>query len=178
MTKPKSSSHGLYTSLSIPTSPWVDISIDFVLGFQIWLILSLAIREVMRLHGLPKTIALNRYPLFLRHFWRTLWSKLGTKLLFSITCHPQTDEQTKVVNKTFSQLLSILWSVYGFNPLSPNDLLPLPNVSSMMNGDGIPKLNLLKSCIRRLSYIWKIKGNNMLSKQIREKGERFSKKGT
>jgi hypothetical protein len=30
------------------------------------------------------------------------------KLLFSITCHPQIDEQTKVVNRTLSQLLRVV----------------------------------------------------------------------
>jgi hypothetical protein len=37
-----------------------------------------------------------------------LWGKLGTKLLFSITCHPQTDGQIEVVNKTFSSLLRVI----------------------------------------------------------------------
>jgi hypothetical protein len=38
-------------------------------------------------------------------FWRTLWNKLGTKLLLSTTCYPQTDGQTEVVNHTLSTML-------------------------------------------------------------------------
>jgi hypothetical protein len=34
-----------------------------------------------------------------------LWAKLGTKLWFSTTCHPQIDGQTKVVNMTLSTML-------------------------------------------------------------------------
>jgi hypothetical protein len=50
-------------------------------------------------------ILLSRDVKFLSYFWKTLWGKLGTKLLFSTKCHPQTDGQTKVVNRTLSQLL-------------------------------------------------------------------------
>jgi hypothetical protein len=34
-----------------------------------------------------------------------LWAKLGTKLLFSTTCHPQIDGQTEDVNRTLSTML-------------------------------------------------------------------------
>ena len=59
----------------------------------------------MHLHGVPNTIVFDWDAKFLSHFLRILWYKLGTKLLFSTTCHPQTDGQTEVVNRTLSTML-------------------------------------------------------------------------
>jgi transposase InsO family protein len=61
--------------------------------------------EIVHLHGVPNTIVLDRDAKFLSHFWRTSWLKLGTKLLFSTTCHPQINGQTEVVNRTMSTML-------------------------------------------------------------------------
>ncbi|RDX77493.1 hypothetical protein CR513_42378, partial [Mucuna pruriens] len=84
-----------------------------------------------------RTIVSNRDSKFLVHFWRSLWSRLETKLLYSIICHPQTDGQTKVFNAITSY--SPLELPYGFNPFSSLDLFSLPILPNCANNEGLSK---------------------------------------
>ena len=59
-------------------------------------------QEVVRLHGIPVLIAGDVK--FVSYFWKTLWTKMGTKLMFSNAFHPQTDGQTEVTNEKFIML--------------------------------------------------------------------------
>ena len=68
-------------------------------------IANLFFKEIVHLHGIPKSLIFDRDSKFLSYVWKTLWKKLGSKLLFSTTCHPQTDDKTEVVNQTLSALL-------------------------------------------------------------------------
>ena len=98
--------------------PWIDISIDFVLGLPrskygndlVFVVVdrfskvahfiacpktddtsnitNLFFKEIVCLYGMPRTIISDRNTKFLSYFYKTLWGKLKTKLLFSTICHP------------------------------------------------------------------------------------------
>ncbi|GKV36628.1 hypothetical protein SLEP1_g44736 [Rubroshorea leprosula] len=153
---------GLYLPLPIPTSPWEDVSMDFVLGLprtqrskdsimvvvdrfsemahfiacqktnDASLIAELYFREIVHLHGVPKTITSDRDVKFMSHFWRTLWRKMGTQLHFVGKNLRQWDlvlaQAEFAYNNSSNQATGKcpFEVVYGVRPLSPLDLAPLP----------------------------------------------------
>jgi hypothetical protein len=126
---------GPLQSLPIPTWKWEDISMDFIVGLpkiakgydSIWVIVdrltkiahflpvrakytvatyaALYIARILSLHGIPKTIVLDRGSQFVSKFWEELHKSLGTKLLHSSAYHPQTSGQTERVNQILEDML-------------------------------------------------------------------------
>jgi hypothetical protein len=62
-------------------------------------------REISRLHGIPKTIVSDRDPKFTSKFWKGLFNGFGTNLNFSTTYHPETDGKTERVNQVIEDML-------------------------------------------------------------------------
>ena len=53
------------------------------------------VKEVVRLHGVPKFIISYLDTIFTSYFWKCVQEALGTKLNYSTTFHPQTDRKTE-----------------------------------------------------------------------------------
>lgn len=126
--------YGLLQPLPVPDQIWEDLSMDFIMGLPcskgydaIFVVVdrlskyvhfillkhpysakSLAvvfIKEVVHLHGLPKSIISDRDPIFVSLFWKELFKLCGTNLKMSSAYHPETDGQIEVVNDKSSTFI-------------------------------------------------------------------------
>jgi transposase InsO family protein len=75
----------------------------------------LYIDNILKLHGVPKSIVSDRRAQFVSMFWRSLHQALKTKLDFSSAYHPQTDRQTERVNQVPKDMLRACVLTYGKN---------------------------------------------------------------
>ena len=125
---------GLLQPIPIPEKPWMDVRIDFVEGlhksqlkdvvlvvvdrftkfvhfvplshpYSAAKVAQLYIQYVFNLHGMPATIVSDRDSVFTSHFWQKLTRLQGVQLAMSAAYHPQTDGQTKVLNKSLEHYL-------------------------------------------------------------------------
>jgi hypothetical protein len=126
---------GLLKPLDIPRQAWETITMDFItqlprtksgydsiavivdkLSKMVHLIpthtnvtapqfAKLFVKEIVRLHGVPKHIISDRDSKFTSYFWRYLMKCLGVELRLSTSFHPQTDGQTERSNRTLEAVL-------------------------------------------------------------------------
>ena len=121
--------------LPIPEWKWEVISVDFITGFPkskkqndfvmvvvdklskaahfipvkfTYKAINIAdnfMKEVFRLHVIPKIIISDKDVKFTRNFWKSLFKGLDTKLNFSTAYHPQMDGHTERVNQLLEEML-------------------------------------------------------------------------
>jgi len=126
---------GELQKISIPEWKWDQVTMDFVVGLPrtpsgndaIWVIVDrltksaqflaiklsfsmeqlaeLYVAQIVRYHGIPKSIISDRDGRFTSKFWRSVHQAMGTKLTFSTAFHPQTDGQSERTIQTLEDML-------------------------------------------------------------------------
>ena len=62
-------------------------------------------KEIFRLHGIPKMLISDRDAKFTFSFWKELFAGLNTNLNFSTIYYPQMDGQTERTNQIIEDML-------------------------------------------------------------------------
>lgn len=125
---------GLMQPLPVPSQIWEDVSMDFITGlpkskgyeavmvvvdrlskyehfvplkhpYSAKTLADVFVKEIIRLHGVPMSIASDRDPIFMSNFWQEIFKLQGTHLKMSTAYHPQTDGKTEVVNRFLETFL-------------------------------------------------------------------------
>ena len=65
----------------------------------------LYIREIVRLHGVPVSIVLDRDPRFTTYFWKSFRKAMGTWMTMNTVFHPQTDGQSERTIQVLEDML-------------------------------------------------------------------------
>ena len=73
----------------------------------------LYLREIVRLHGVPKTIVSDRDGRFTSRLWKCIQEGLGSRLDFSTAFHPQTDGQSERTIQVLEDLLRLCVLDFG-----------------------------------------------------------------
>jgi len=143
--------YGLMKPNEAPGRPWKSISMDFITdlpkseGDDAILIVidrltkmahfqpctkeidarqfsELLMREILRLHGLPKDSIADRGSIFTSDLWKETTKQLGIERRLSTAFHPQTDGQTERTNSTLEQYLR---AYVNYQEANWKELLPM-----------------------------------------------------
>nr|GEV54381.1 hypothetical protein [Tanacetum cinerariifolium] len=129
--KTHSSNAGLYTPLSVPVAPWEDMA-HFVpcwKTFDASQVARLYFAEIVKLHGIPKTLTSDQDTKVVNRSLGNLFRSLimDNAKQWDLILSQAEFAYNRSVNHTTG--MSPFKVVYGQNPITPLDLFPVPEVS-------------------------------------------------